>query len=165
MIIFYRGSYSQAVITVQSNEVLGDLDTSFVEDYYGNDGQLSFYSLSAGTRSPFLVNWIDDTRTAFRGWLPLSIINDGVYELQGRVRDVVGNYTILSDYFDIAALGQKYTLAFEVAAGNAFVPPYFDPVMHIEGQYDEALKLPSPYTQSTLTNYVATQRLRIPRPG
>lgn len=162
MNIFYREAYDQAVITIQSNEIIGSFDSSFVEDYYGIEGQLSLMR-SSGLRSPLLVSWVDTDHTAIRAWIPLNTIANGVYELQGRVRDVVGNYTVFSDYFDMSASAQIYPLVFEVRSGAQYVPPYFDPVMSIEGQYDNAFKLPTTYSKLILNNYVAVERLWLPR--
>ena len=99
----YRGGMTTLWLTLQSNEQLGILDTDYIEDYYGNDGQVSLYHISTDTHYPVvMVAQPDQTpgvdNDVFTGSYLFSLLPDGVYEIRGRVRDVVGNYTILSAF-------------------------------------------------------------------
>lgn len=94
---FYRGTYTQLTITITSNEVLGILDTDYVEDYYGVDGQITLYHPASGVRYPILMTAIIP-ETQFRGYFSLATAPLGRYEVQGRVRDKVGNYTVIGAF-------------------------------------------------------------------
>ena len=104
MNVFRRGDFNQIWITLRSDEVLGILDSGYVEDYYGNQGQITLHHLESGIRVPILLNELigqDDPTPSlphdvFSGYLELSGLQDGSYKIEGKVRDTVGNYTILS---------------------------------------------------------------------
>jgi len=99
----YRGGMTTLWLTLQSNEQLGILDTDYIEDYYGNDGQVSLYHINTDTHYPVVMvaqpaqtPGVDND--VFTGSYLFSLLPDGDYEIRGRVRDVVGNYTILSAF-------------------------------------------------------------------
>lgn len=103
MQIFHRQTYSELVITLQADASLGLLTSGFVEDYFGVDNQLSLYNVLDNTRTPILIEedvdaTPDTPHDVFVAVIDLSTIADGVYQLQGRARDSVGNYTILTDF-------------------------------------------------------------------
>lgn len=91
---FYRNTYSQVAITITSNEVLGKLDTDYIEDYYGVDGQITLYHPDTNTRYPVLITAIVAARQ-FIGYFNLANKPLGRYEIQGKVQDMVGNVTII----------------------------------------------------------------------
>lgn len=98
MIGFYRQRYADLQILLVANKSLGVLDTDYVEDYYGVDGQVSLLK-EDGTRYPVTI--VESTSTtpsvphdAFVGWVDLRDLTDGVYEIQGRIRSIGNNYTI-----------------------------------------------------------------------
>ena len=98
---FYRNAFSELWITLSSNEVLGVLDSDYIEDYFGVDGQITVRHES-GTPYTVLMNAVpEDTPSipndVFTGFLDLPSVPDGLYTIQGRVRDVIGNYTILNE--------------------------------------------------------------------
>jgi hypothetical protein len=91
---FYKSNYSQIAITVTSNEVLGILDTDYIEDYYGVDGQVTVYHPATDTRYPVLMTAIVP-ETQFRGYFQLTGKPLGQYQIQGKVRDKIGNVTVM----------------------------------------------------------------------
>lgn len=95
--IFNRLQFSDLWITLDSNEILGQLDTHHVEDYYGVDGQLILVNSDTNVEYPILMNTANGD-TSLVGSIDLSTIPNGDYVVKGRVRDLVGNYTVLSDY-------------------------------------------------------------------
>ncbi|MEZ0137380.1 MAG: hypothetical protein AB9Q17_02395 [Candidatus Reddybacter sp.] len=99
----YRGGKTTLWLTLQSSEELGILDTDYIEDYFGNDGQVSLYHISTTTHyamtmiaQPGETPSVDND--VFKGSYLFSLLPDGDYEIRGRVRDVVGNHTILSAF-------------------------------------------------------------------
>ena len=46
MSTIYRGGMTTLWLTLQSNEALGVLDTDYMEDYFGAEGQVSREDLS-----------------------------------------------------------------------------------------------------------------------
>lgn len=96
---FYRGNYTNVIIVVRSNEELAILDSDYIEDYNGVDGQVSLYHIATDSRYPVPVVGIPSmTPTVpndyFRGTYPLASLPNGDYQLQFRVRDIGGNYVI-----------------------------------------------------------------------
>lgn len=118
----YRGGMTTLWLTLQSNEQLGILDTDFVEDYFGNDGQVSLYHISTETHYPVvMVAQPDQTlgidNDVFMGSYLFSVLPDGDYEIRGRVRDVVGNYTILSAFQNPVGGEGLQALGLTIASG------------------------------------------------
>ncbi len=103
MLKFDRLQYTEVGITLRSNEAFGMLDTGFLRDYYGVNNQLTVLQVATGQRFSLLLNEVIETSTSFpdvpldtwRGFLNLALYADGVYQLEGTVRDVIGNYRIL----------------------------------------------------------------------
>jgi hypothetical protein len=121
MQIFRRNDYNQLWITLQSNEILGLLDSSYIQDYYGVQGQVSLLNTETQQRTPVLMS--EDTSTTpdishdvFSGYIDLSELSDGLYKVEGMVRDVAGNYTILSQVQN--PTGQENTIVFDVKITN-----------------------------------------------
>ena len=90
---FYRGTFTTLHVVIRANEPLALLETGFVEDFYGVDDQLTLYHLETRGRFELLVSPVGD---GFEGFLPLATLPDGEYEVQGRVRDAIGNATIFN---------------------------------------------------------------------
>lgn len=127
MVIFYRQNYSQITLNIASNEELGVLDTGFVEDFNGVDGQLSLLHVATSTRYPVPVSAVPAVTPSipndqFRAILSLAGLPDGDYQLQGRVRDVIGNYTILGSF--ATPSGGERVLAVELRINPGFGSRY-----------------------------------------
>jgi hypothetical protein len=124
MLIFYRAQSTELWITIKSNEPLAVLDSGRVEDYFGVDGQLTLHNMDTGTRTAFLVT--EDTEItpsiaydAYTGFVDLTTTPDGIYQVEGRVRDGLGNYRILSDFQN--PNGTEDITLFEVQISPLFV--------------------------------------------
>ncbi len=136
--IFYRGSWTEFWLRISSNEPLGLLDTSYKEDYYGNDGYLTLHHLSTGDRIPILMVEAPEItpsipRDNFIGSMNLDIMQDGLYRVEGRVRDELGNYTILSDFVSPAGDEEILPLQFELRSGYGDAPQISIGVLVIAG--------------------------------
>lgn len=118
--IFNRGSFTEIWFRLESNEALGILDTDYIEDYYGSDGQLTLFNTQTLAEYPVLMNPTIDAISGdiLTGYILLSSITDGEYTLKGRVRDVLGNYTILTDYYIPDILN---TVAYNITIENSMV--------------------------------------------
>lgn len=124
MSTIYRGGMTTLWLTLQSNEALGVLDTDYIEDYFGADGQVSLYHIASNTHYPVvMVAQPDQTpgvdNDVFKGSYLFSLLPDGAYEIRGRVRDVVGNYTILSAFQTPGGGEGVQALALTIDAGFA----------------------------------------------
>jgi hypothetical protein len=118
----YRGGMTTLWLTLQSNEQLGILDTDYIEDSYGNDGQVSLYHISTDTHYPVVMiaqpaqtPGVDND--VFMGSYLFSLLPDGDYEIRGRVRDVVGNYTIFSEFQNPVGGEGVQALGLTIASG------------------------------------------------
>ncbi|MBL4838398.1 MAG: hypothetical protein JKY34_12560 [Kordiimonadaceae bacterium] len=112
----YRGAFATLWITLQANEALGILDADYLEDYFGNDSQVSLYHIASDTHYPVLM--LDQPLVTplipydiFKGQMAMASLPDGAYQVRGRCRDVGGNYTILSAVQ--SPLGGEQVLAME----------------------------------------------------
>ena len=123
MSIIYRSVFNTLWITLQSNETLGILDSDYVEDFFGNDGQVSLYHIAADTHYPLVMIEVpaetpEIPHDVFIGQTSLAGLPDGVYQVRGRVRDQVGNYSIISA-FEIPLGGEKVvSLGFTIEPGS-----------------------------------------------
>jgi len=98
-IAFARGNFTSAQISIKASEELGLLDTDYVEDYDGVDGYMTLRRLSDDLRVSFPAVAVpaetpDVDNDVWRITVPLASVNNEPYELEGRVRDIIGNYTI-----------------------------------------------------------------------
>ena len=118
---FYRGNFSQLWVTLRSDEVLGELSGDYLEDYFGNAGQVSLV-LPDNTRVPLLMSEVvSDTpeipHDSFTGVVELSGLANGHYAIQGRVRDVIGNYTIIGAVENPFGSERVISLEFDIVPG------------------------------------------------
>ena len=97
--IFNRLNFTELWFTLESNEALGVLDTDYLEDYYGVDGQLTLVNDDTLNEYPVLMS-PSNNNTTLSGFIDITSLSNGDYTLKGRVCDVVGNYTVLSGYFE-----------------------------------------------------------------
>jgi hypothetical protein len=121
---FYRSQYTELWITLSSDEVLGVLDSSYIEDYFGVDGQITLRHEN-GTPYTVLMNELSSEtpnipHDVFTGLADLDSIPDGNYYIEGRVRDVIGNYTILHAVENPLGSERVLNLQFKVVEG--YVP-------------------------------------------
>lgn len=126
--IVYRTQGDDLEITLQSDEELGILDTGYVEDFDGVDGQVSLFHVLSSTRYPLVMNEVlAETplvdHDVFLGTTPLAPLPDGIYQVQGRVRDVYFNYSILSDFSAPVGGENVVLLEFEIRDGVPYPPP------------------------------------------
>ena len=98
-IIFPRGNHTNVLLWIKSNEALGVLDTSYIEEYFGTDGYITLKTISDDTRVSYPVIALPDETPVidndmFQATISLSSLENTTYEVEGRVRDIIGNYTI-----------------------------------------------------------------------
>lgn len=123
MILFFRGGFQELWITLSSDEPLGLLDTAFLEDWAGQDGQVSLFHILTGKRVPVLMAPSPGgSRANFVGKVALSALSLGVYSIQGRVRDLAGNVTVLGSYHALGGSERILHLDFELADGPVVIP-------------------------------------------
>ncbi len=118
----YRGAFATLWITLQANETLGILDSDYLEDYFGNDSQVSLYHVDSGTHYPVLM--LDQPLATplipydvFKGQAAMASLPDGAYQVRGRCRDVGGNYTILSTVQTPLGGEQVLAMGFDIQPG------------------------------------------------
>lgn len=122
---FFRLNFTELWIKLTSNEALGVLDSNYIEDYNGVDGQLTLRNKDTNTTYSLLMSSVpletpsvDDD--VFIGSYPLSSLPNGDYEILGRVRDIAGNYTILTSYYYNLPNTQIVAYDFRIADGIIF---------------------------------------------
>ncbi len=123
-IVFPRGVFTDMLLTIKSSEELGILDSAYVEDYDGADGYMTLKRLSDDFRASYAAIAVPDETPAipndvWRITVPLASIDNGFYELEGRVRDIVGNYTIFGSVANPIGGERITTLTLEVVDGFA----------------------------------------------
>ena len=99
-VVFPRGNFTNMLLRIKSNEELGILDSDYIEDYFGTDGYLTLRRLSNNDRVSYPVTPLPAETPAigndvFQITVPLSSLLNEVYAVEGRVRDIVDNYTII----------------------------------------------------------------------
>lgn len=99
-VVFPRGNFTNMQLRIKSNEELGILDSDYVEDYFGTDGFLTLRRLSNNDRVSYPVTALPAETPAidndvFQITVPLSSLLNEVYAVEGRVKDIVDNYTII----------------------------------------------------------------------
>lgn len=97
----YRGDMTVLWVTLQASEELGLLSSDYVQDYFGNDGQVTLHHIDSAADFPVVMVDVPLTtpeipHDVFTGSYSLALLQDGDYEIRGRVRDIAGNYTILN---------------------------------------------------------------------
>lgn len=98
--IFNRAFYNELWFRLESDEMLGLLDSAYIEDFYGVDGQLILKNVNTGQEYSVLMSrQLNGISSVFTGYINLNTIPNGDFVLTGRVVDVNGNYRILSDFY------------------------------------------------------------------
>lgn len=123
-VVFPRGTYTNMLLTIKSSEELGVLDSDYVEDYDGVDGFMTLKRLSDSLRVSFPAVAVPDEtpqipNDVWRITVPLASVDNGFYELEGRVRDIIGNYTIFGSVAVPIGGEDITTLTLEVVDGFA----------------------------------------------
>ncbi len=97
---FNKLHYNEIWITLSSNEELGILDSGYLEDYFGVDGQITLINESTLVRTQVLMNEVNISslpHDVFTGHVSSNSLPVGFYHIEARVRDVVGNYSIIGE--------------------------------------------------------------------
>lgn len=129
MTVIYGKDKDNLEIKINSNEPLGILDTDRIEDYNGIDGQVSLFHVDSSQRfavimSPFPAETPGIDHDVFIGQKQLSLIPEGDYQIQGRVRDVVGNYSILSAFHNPNGNETILMMNFSIEGGQIIPRPF-----------------------------------------
>ena len=141
--IVFRGSFTTLWITLQSNEELGLLATDYLEDYFGTDGQITLHHVEGPTDYPVLM--IEQPAQTpgipndyFLGQIPFASIPDGNYEIRGRCKDVVDNYSILNSVQSPLGGEQTIIITFEIRpVGGVFLYyPMPDSAILVRGGFE-----------------------------
>jgi hypothetical protein len=124
--IFLRQNFESLWITLTSNETLGVLDSDYVEDYYGTDGQVTLHNLTTDERVPVLMAEVETTtptvpHDVFTGYLPLESLTNGSYQIEGRVKDVFNQYTILGQVQNPIGTERLVSLPLTITETNVII--------------------------------------------
>ena len=121
-IVFPRGSFSNLLLSIRSNEELGILDSDYIEDYYGTDGYITLKRLYDGNRVSYPVVALPAETPAidndvFQATISLASLENTVYEVEGRVKDLTVNYTIFGSVQNPIGGEDITTLTIEIVDG------------------------------------------------
>ncbi len=145
MIVFYRNGFSQIRIVLRANESLALIGpNAYLEDRNGNVNYINI--LKVGTTQCWDILTTESAseesagtlHTVFSGWFNIDASFDGgIYQIEGFIRDSVGNYRDLS---------QVEALSFRVLAGVIPSPleliPDTTPIaLSLEGVFPDLLEL------------------------
>lgn len=124
--LFYRSDHTTLFIKLNSDEPLGVLDSDYIEDYNGADGQLTIVNMRTMAQTavimvPLPLETPGIPNDVFEGQILLSTLTDDDYEIRGRVRDLVGNYTILTSFANPSG-GERIIPFLFTITGGAFIP-------------------------------------------
>ena len=145
MTTFRRAEWSQLWIQLTADEPLGILDSSYLEDFNGTDGQVSLLHVKTGTRHSVLMAPVpSDSQINFRGFILGNALANGKYAIQGRVRDLVGNLSIM---------------------GAVSTPAGGERILHLEFWLHNAIPGPSPHADGTLHDVRSGYVLISSKPG
>jgi len=109
-------------LVIDSDEELGVLDTLYLEDYYGIDGHLTLYLQGGGQEFDIVMSEVAGggpfDHDHFEGTRDATVMPLGTYEVRGRVRDVAGNYTILTAFQNPIGGERVLNLLFDLTASG-----------------------------------------------
>lgn len=119
---FYRSEFNEVVFTLKSNEQLGLLNTSYIQDFYGNDGFVSIQNKSTKIIYQIEVKEVtaatpNTPNDAFRGVAPLSLFPNGNYRILCRLKDLLGNYSIIGEVSSPFGNETIYNIEFDILEG------------------------------------------------
>jgi len=151
MTVFYKENYSDLTVRLSFTEELAILNTDYIQDYSGVDGQILLYRLSDGSNWPLAMTHVPAATPTvdfdvFEGTITLNTIPDGRYELRGRVVDTLGNYTIISAINPALVIGGERIVNVQIVVVPGFPIVYYvdtsgtgRPAQSVNGARDSAL--------------------------
>jgi hypothetical protein len=121
MLVFNRQNFTQLWITIEADEPLALLSTAYLQDYFGTEGQLTLRNMSDDSRIAVLMSEKTSATPSiphdvFEGYVDLTSLPNGLYRVEGRVRDSLGHYKILSEIQ--SPLGTEEVNLFEIEINN-----------------------------------------------
>ncbi len=123
---FYRAAYHDLVITLSSDKMLGFLTTGYLQNYSGLDGYITLRDQAGVAHDMPMAEVALSAEPAphevFTGSLPLSTLPDGQYSVQCRVKDIVGNYTIVGAVASPIGTETVEVITFAIINGVLYVP-------------------------------------------
>ena len=130
MTVFYKENFTNMTVRLAFSEELAILDTDYIEDYSGTDGQILMYRLADGAGYVLPMSHVPAETPGvdfdvFEGTIVLNTIPTGRYELRGRVVDTLGNYTIISEINPALVLGGERIINVQIAVVPGFPIVYY----------------------------------------
>jgi hypothetical protein len=127
VLVFYRSIHTELALTLTSDESLGLHNVDWWQDHDLIEGQVSLQHVSSGVRFPLLVSLVPEAtptvpNNVFRGYALMSELPNGVFQIQGRCRDIAGNYTILGAVSVPQGNEREIDLKFAIADGIGRFP-------------------------------------------
>ena len=144
---FYRGAFTTLHVLIRVSEPLALLETGFVEDFYGVDDQLTLYHLESRRRFELLMT--NTPEGNLEGYYSLDALPNGVFEVQGRMKDALGNATIFNAV-ETPGPGAVLPLRVSVLPGTPQTPRVSEGPLFVAG----GVSLGLPFTPARLTRRV-----------
>lgn len=136
-VTFYTKKFNELVIQIEAEELTGEVLSSYFENYFGLDSTLTLRHRQSNRT--FNIGLYNTGYNQFEGVYPLTMLPFGLYRLEGRVRDIMNNYALLS--------------AFHIDTGEPVQPiemllePGYNvvPIISAEGLFQDRLDLSGIY--------------------
>jgi len=147
-VVFYRQYYHELWITLRADEVLGSIVSNYLEDYNGTFGQISLKHMASGARFFVPMNEVavatpQVPHDVFKGVLPLLELPDGQFQVETRLRDVLGNYTVLGNVSAPFGTERVIDLRIEVRSGVPQIIEFGAPMILLQGSINIDMPLVS----------------------
>lgn len=117
-------------VIIDSDEELGLLDTAYIEDFYGVDGYLTLTHVDSGDEFSIVMANVEGggpfPNDHFEGTRDATVMLLGLYEIRGRVVDLVGNYTILSAFQNPIGGEDVQSILFNLTSNGIFAIMAFE---------------------------------------
>jgi len=112
-------------LIIDSDEELGVLATDYLEDYYGVDGHLTLVHTDTSEEFDIVMNEVAGggpyDHDHFEGTRDASTMPLGAYEIRGRARDLLGNYTIITAVETPLGGERVITLGFDLIESSGII--------------------------------------------
>lgn len=159
-VTFYKRNFTELVVEIAAEEPTTIVLAEYFENYFGHEGLLTLRHTE--TKRTFSIALYQIGHNLFEGTYPLESLPLGLYRLEGRVRDVMHNYAVLSDFYEDTGLpnqmlemvlGQGYEVVPVISANASYNIQLdsrgsYDMIIEGHGSYNHLLEAKGAYNMN-----------------